>query len=327
MALAGDAIWICWERQRRNRELAAALGFPLYELVAVGATRSRALKYLRGLFGTAMLLLRRRPRLVVAMNPSIVLAVFCVTVGRLLPVRVVIDAHNSGIEPLGGRNAFLNAAARYAMRHADLTIVTNEGLRPPVEVHGGRVAVLPDRLPKLAPGPAPRLRGKHNLVFVCTYAADEPFREVFAAARLLPPDWVIYVTGNPERAGLDPSLLPPNVELTGFVPEEEFVALLAAADAVLDLTTREHCLVCGAYEAVSLGKVAVLSDTAALRDWFGEAAVLTGHAPQEIAAAMRQAVEEREEREAVAAGVRDRIEARWQEHFARLRVALETGES
>ncbi|MBE0564729.1 MAG: glycosyltransferase [Krumholzibacteria bacterium] len=316
--MAGDAIWICWERQRRNRELAAALGIPLHEFGEVGRVRNRALKYLRGLAATTGLLLRRRPRRVVAMNPSIVLAVFCVTLGRLLPVRVIIDAHNSGLVPMGGRSRLLNALANYAMRHASLTIVTNEGLRPLVEANRGRVVILPDRLPTLATGRIPQLRGTHNLVFVCTYADDEPYREVLEAARLLPADWVVYVTGNPERARFDGAAVPPNVELTGFVAEEDFVGLLAAADAVVDLTTREHCLVCGAYEAVALGKVAVLSDTDALRDWFGEAAILTGHAPDELAASMRRAVDERAVREAGMPDVRQRIEARWQEYFTRL---------
>lgn len=320
--LASKAIWICWERQRRNRELAAALDIPLHELGQVQEVRSRALKYLSGLAATSLLLLRERPRLVVAMNPSIVLAAFCVTVGRVFPLRVVVDAHNSGLMPLAGRSGALNAVARYAMRHAYLTIVTNEGLRALVEANGGRVAILPDRLPAMGAGRPQRLRGARNLVFICTYADDEPFREVLEAARLLPADWVVHVTGNPDRAGLEPEAVPANVELTGFLAEEDFVGLLRAADAIVDLTTREHCLVCGAYEAVALGKVPVLSDTAALRAWFGEVAIMTGHSPPELASAMRRAVEEKAVREAGADARRLAMEARWQEHFVQLCAVL-----
>lgn len=321
--MAGDAVWICWEPQRRNRELARALGIPLHELGFLDGVGNRGLKYLRGLVATTRLLLRERPRLVVAMNPSIVLAAWCVTLGRVFPLRVVIDAHNSGLVPLDGRSRSLNAVARYVMRHADLTIVTNEGLRPLVESHGGCATVLPDRLPAMGGAAPADLPGARNIVFICTFAADEPWAEVIEAAALLPPDWFVHVTGNHARAGIDQATLPANVRLTGFLPEEEFVGLLRAADAVMDLTTREHCLVCGAYEAVALGKVAVLSDTEALRSYFGGVAVLTGHAPPDLAAAMRTAVEERRQREAALAEGRRAIEDRWDRDFARLRASLE----
>ena len=319
--LVSDAVWICWERQRRNRELASALGIPLHEFKHVGETRRRGVKYLRGLASTTRLLLEKRPRLIIAMNPSIVLAVFCVTIGRIFPPRVFIDAHNSGLCPLEGRNRVLNFLARYVMRHADLTIVTNEGLRELVETNGGRVVVLPDRLPGMGVGRVPKLRGRHNLVFICTYAADEPWAEVIDAARLLPDDWVVYITGNFARVGLDPSGVPPNLELTGFLGEEDFVGLLEASDAILDLTTREHCLVCGAYEALSLGKVAVLSDTEALRSYFGDVAIMTRHTPEELASAMRQAVSERIQRERTLSKFRCDMELSWRERFEDLHTA------
>ena len=318
----GKAVWICWERQRRNRELARALGIPLHEMGHLDSVRPRSWKYLRGLAATTLILLRKRPRLVVAMNPSIVLAAWCVTIGRLSPMRVVVDAHNSGLHPMEGRSRALSRLAGYVMRYADLVIVSNRGLVPIVESKGGRSVVLPDRLPDMGMGRPMDLPGTCNVVFICTFAADEPYRAVFAAAEQLPDDWVVHVTGNAARAGIELTNLPANVRLTGFLPEDDFVGLLRGADAVVDLTTREDCLVCGAYEAVSLGKVAILSDTEALRDYFGHVAVMTGHAPADLAAAMRQAVAERAEREAGMAEGRRALEARWAKEFANLEAEL-----
>ena len=45
----------------------------------------------------------------------------------------------------------------------------------------------------------------------------------------------------------------------------------------MDLTTRENCLVCGAYEAMAAKKPVVLSDTTALREYFHKGAVFSGN--------------------------------------------------
>lgn len=62
---------------------------------------------------------------------------------------------------------------------------------------------------------------------------------------------------------------------------------------VVDLTAIEDCLVCGAYEAVALGRPLVTSDTAALRDYFRLGTVYTRHDSQSLAAAMTHALAHR----------------------------------
>jgi hypothetical protein len=48
-------------------------------------------------------------------------------------------------------------------------------------------------------------------------------------------------------------------------------------DGTIDLTTREDCLVCGAYESVGAVKPQILSDTRALRGYFHKGAVYAEH--------------------------------------------------
>ncbi len=306
-----QAIWVTWESQRRNRELAAALGIELYEWADIDAIGSRAKKYSVGLLRTCRLLLRKRPRLVVCMNPSLVLAFFLVLVKRIGRFRVFVDAHNAGLQPLEGKSTLLNRLSGFILRHADLTIVSNDNLRAEVEARRGRGFTLPDRIPDLPTNLGRDLPGKSNLLFICSYAADEPYANVFEAARGLDRDITVYVTGDYGKLQSVPPDLPENVTLTGFLPEEEFVALLNSADAIIDLTTRENCLVCGAYEATALGKPMVLSDTAALRQYFDAGAVYTRH----TAAALRQSfltvIENRDELARQAVELKARREAEW----------------
>jgi glycosyltransferase involved in cell wall biosynthesis len=54
------------------------------------------------------------------------------------------------------------------------------------------------------------------------------------------------------------------------------------------LTERDNCLVCGAYESIAVGKPMILSDTYALREYFGGSAVYTRNNRSEI----RRSIEE-----------------------------------
>jgi glycosyltransferase involved in cell wall biosynthesis len=205
----------------------------------------------------------------------------------LLGFTFVADLHNAAIDPSLANWPHRKLLA--LMRHtADLCIVSNPNLVAAVERDGGKAFVLPDKLPDLpahAPVPAGAAR---TVVFVCTYASDEPWREVIEAARLMDPHVTMFITGNHSRVQLPPR--PDNVNVTGFLSERDYIALLRAADVIVDLTCLEDCLVCGAYEAASLGKALVTSDTAALRAYFNRGTVYTKHDSRSLAAAMTDAL-------------------------------------
>ena len=94
----------------------------------------------------------------------------------------------------------------------------------------------------------------------------------------------VSVTGRPrlERAGWTGNV-PDNVSLTGFLDEPEFERRLAASSAVLDLTTRADCMVCGAYEAVAVQVPVILSDNEPTRRYFHQGAVFTDNSAESIA--------------------------------------------
>jgi glycosyltransferase involved in cell wall biosynthesis len=164
----------------------------------------------------------------------------------------------------------------------------------------------------LPPAPPPPHRKTPRAVFICTFAADEPYAEVVEAGRALGNAVDLAITGNPAKA--DPAVaanLPPNVKFTGFLPEEDYVRLLAEADVLVDLTLMEDCLVCGGYEAAALGKPIVLSDTAALRGYFRRGAVYAKGDRASLAAGISEALSRRDALGREMAEFRGELAADW----------------
>ena len=134
-------------------------------------------------------------------------------------------------------------------------------------------------------------RSTHLVLFVCTWASDEPFVELIEAARLLGPGVTVFITGDSlGRERVTGSPLPENVVLTGFLEDAAYEALLRTSDLVIDLTTREDCLVCGAYEAMAAGRPLLVSDTRVLRSYFDRGTLYTDNRAADIAEKIRAAL-------------------------------------
>jgi glycosyltransferase involved in cell wall biosynthesis len=301
-----STLWITWEHHRRTIELCRALSIDLCELIS---HRSRALRYVALIVRTVRCLARRRPSLVVVQCPSVVLGLVVAMLKPFLRFTLVADLHNEAVKPYSISSRLYQLVLAFIHRTADLCIVSNAHLAPIVEAAGGRTFVLPDKLPDLQPRPTVTPNSTRTVVFVCTYARDEPFREVIEAARLLDPSVTVMVTGDHRR--VDALRPPDNVYLTGFVSERDYVALLRIADAIVDLTSIEDCLVCGAYEAVALGKPLVTSDTAALREYFHRGTVYTKHDRRSLAAAMTDALANSDRLTVEMRGLRAELSRNW----------------
>jgi glycosyltransferase involved in cell wall biosynthesis len=284
-------VWITWEKHRRTRELCTDLGIRLCER---DTNAPRILRYPWLLLWTAATVAWLRPRGVIVQNPSIVLAVWAIVLRYLFRYALIVDAHNEGLRPIYQPLGWLDCVFRFVQAKADLTLVTNDLLVDGVNRNGGIAFVLPDRLPALPDVPALRLEGQHSIVCISTFAKDEPIDEVIAAVAGLDPRYRLYMTGNSRRLASDLSdRLPANLILTGYLSDTDYVALLRGADVVLDLTHLDNCLVCGAYEAVALGKPLIVSDTAVLRRYFYKGTIYTKNHPQEIRDAVHSAVSNR----------------------------------
>jgi glycosyltransferase involved in cell wall biosynthesis len=236
--------------------------------------------------------LKKNPRIIFAQNPSIILALFAVQYGLLFRVPVIIDAHNAAIYPFNGTIHWANMVAAYLLRRATFTIVTNRFLADYVIRKGGRTLVIPDPVPEFSyPIKSRKLHGSFNVLFVCSWAADEPYYEVMKAAEIISKDIYIYITGKSKgkenRYGVT---LPKNIVLTGFLNENDYIELMNSCDVVVDLTMREDCLLCGAFEALSLEKPMIISNSRALRTYFHKGALYTKNTAIDIALQINTAI-------------------------------------
>src|SRR6266571_194707 len=262
-------IFITWYPYcRRSDALAEQLGARSY-LVHYLRFKTPVLapvKYVLQTLRTFWILLQERPHLVLVANPPVI-APLVIWLGSLaFRYRIVIDSHSGAFQH--ARWSWSLPLQRFLARRSLAVIVTDEHLAAEVRSWGGKVSMVQDLALELNPsGPAIRQGGFH-VVHVCTYSVDEPVEAVVEAARRLP-DIQFSFTGDSSYAprGLRKSL-PPNVRLTGFMPDADYLALLRGADAILVLTTEDHTMQRGGYEAVALEKPLITSDWPLLRQVF-----------------------------------------------------------
>src|SRR5690606_9305989 len=236
-------------------ELAKELGADYH---FVKSNETFILRHLLKALKTVSLIHRYRKGLVVVQNPSRVLAALAALMKVIFRFPLVVDRHTNFRL---GKGFSMNPAiwfvilcSEFSLRVADLTVVTNDFLKGLVERKGGRAIVLHDKIPDMKrPVDKLNLPPGSNVLFVCTYAPDEPYEEVISAARLLPGDCHIHITGNYRKVGLDPKSkeFPSNVHLLGFVSSEDYSAYMFSCDVVMVLTTSEWVIVCGGYEAAA----------------------------------------------------------------------------
>lgn len=283
-----NCCWITWERHQRSRSLASQLQIPLVELASRGG---RLQRYVQGTFATIWRMIRCGPEVVYVQVPSIVLGHLILVLAFFLRFRVVADLHNAVVEGAERASQPMRWFYRSLIRRADLVIVTNSSLMQRVRAIGGRAAILPDPVPAYRTESQPCLAEaqRADVVVISTWAEDEPLREIIEAADLMPPTLSVTITGRPKGPHASLAVRSSRVKLSGFVSDSDYVAMLNQARVVIDLTTREDCLVCGAYEALALGRPLIVSDSKALRELLREGAIFVKNESVAIAHAVTEA--------------------------------------
>jgi glycosyltransferase involved in cell wall biosynthesis len=319
----GGIVWLTWESHRRTIVLSMALQVNLVILKHSGQHRLRCPELA---VKTCGLLWSIDPDLIIVQNPSLILTLLCSLYKILFRKKLIVDRHTNfgfGRAP-SLKKSLLTKLSDFTLRQADLTIVTNDFLKTYVLSKLGNAFVLHDRIPELLQGEGFTVAGTRNIVFICTYAHDEPYENVIRAAAKLPEEVCLYITGNPLKAEFSEETkaildTKKNIHLTGFLDEQKYIDLLYASDVVMDLTTLDHCLVCGAYEALALRKPVVLSEKRANREYFGDIPVYVKNDPVDIAQGMAKALEHCEELSVDAERLKERLLSDWDRRFAELR--------
>ena len=268
-----DRIWISWERQRRTITLSHEFNAKLF---IVKNERDGFFRYPELIIKTVKIILQEKPKYVFAQNPSVVLAALVCFLKKSCKFTVIIDRHTNFKLNQRNSNKFkfliFRCLSNYSLSKADHTIVTNKYLKLLIRNRSRSSSVLPDKIPILKPsgdfGIRP-FKSKLTAFFICTFADDEPYRELFAAFRDFP-EICLEVTGNYGGA-LDYSEienLPSNVKLLGFVSNRCYIDHLFNCDFTIILTNQEFTLNCGAYESLAARKPMLLSDTKTIRSYF-----------------------------------------------------------
>ncbi|HLH23183.1 MAG TPA: glycosyltransferase [Chloroflexota bacterium] len=302
----------------RSEGLAQHLGIRNYFVHYLAFQRPwiAPLKYPLQAVATLRILWRERPATVLVQNPPPVAALLAALYGAATGAGLIVDSHSQVL--LVRRWRWTLPLQRWLARRALATIVTNEHLAAIIRGWDAPVLVAGDppiAVPPLGPRQPP---ARFTVVCIGTYADDEPIGAVLAAARALP-DVQFALTGNTKYAR--PEWLadaPPNVEFTGFVPLDEYYRRLRDASALLVLTTLDHTVLRGAWEALALGQPLITSDWGILRDYFSPGALFVDNTAAGIAAAIRDARAREDTLRAQMAATREQRRRAWHEAQAYL---------
>lgn len=277
---------------RRSDAIAAALGGTSHLIHYLSFKRplQAPVKYLLQTAVTWRVLRHERPDLVLVAVPPIFAALPVWLYARRSGARIVVDAHTGIFEHT--RWQWLMPLTRAVLARVDVVVVTGEHLRQQVAAWGVPVVVIGDVPVEFGPGRPPAPCNAPRIVVVNTFSIDEPVDAVLAAASQLS-EARFFVTGDlryARTAWLNER--PANLTFTGFLPEEDYAGLLRAADVVVVLTTYDHTMQRGAYEALALGKPLVTSDWSLLRATFSRGTIHVRNESTDIARGIRRALAE-----------------------------------
>jgi glycosyltransferase involved in cell wall biosynthesis len=279
-------LFITWYPScRRSDALAAALGGKSY-LIHYGDFKRPIIapfKYCLQTLVTLYQLCRERPSLVIVASPPVFAILPVWIYCRLARVQYVVDAHTGVFDD--ARWKWLGSLSRFLSKQAAATIVTNDFLKGLVERWGARAVIVGD-VPVDFPALTMDLGAGFHVVVVNTFSQDEPLDAVLSAAAMLP-QVRFHVTGNPRHARQTWSATASeNVRFTGWLSESEYASLLRGADVIMCLTTRDHTMQRGAYEAMALAKPLITSNWRLLRETFHAGTLHVDNTPKDIAAAV-----------------------------------------
>ncbi|WP_323813285.1 hypothetical protein [Cellvibrio sp. NN19] len=286
-----NSVWITWEHQVRNISMANLLGCNYVEL---RSDKSRIVRYLKLAILTISILRSGNYKIIFFQNPSIVLGLVCALYKKLKPNCLVVgDFHNAALEP--GRLRKFN---RFICKSIDITLVSNTNLFGTVTEMGGRPFAFPDPIPASDASVIHDFKVKNYILFISSWADDEPINNVlnaFIATGLWRETYELHVTGRIKESKLEKpkeSYETFGIKFLGYLSEEDYWRSLIESVINIDLTTRKDCLVCGAYESISVAVPVLLSNNAASVNYFGDYALFTDNSPEDIKAKLELAIED-----------------------------------
>ena len=286
--------FIAWTRyNRRSAILAEQFGASMHHIYYGRPEDTNALiRYLVQSWRSWRVLLQERPDVVFVQNPPIFIIFVAYFYSLLFRARYVIDSHTGAFITDPWRS--LLWLHKWFSKRAAATIIHNKDQESFAQEWQVPYCVMGFILGTYPAGNAYPLPEGFNVAFVCSFNGDEPVELVFEAAESLP-EVNFFITGDYQRLSKErQALRPANCHFTGFMDYDDYVGLVRRVDAMLVLTTRNNTLLMGGFEAISLERPLIVSDSPILRNYFPLGTVYTPN----TAVGITQAVREAEERQA-----------------------------
>jgi hypothetical protein len=262
-----DLGWIIWEKQQRGRSLSKALDIPYFEILS---KYKGLFRYFDSIVRTLLVIMRMKPKVLIVTNPSIILNSFALFLKLFFRYSLIVDFHNAGLFPSEGKSYLLQKFANYLVRNADIALITNFELEKYVKNIGGSPIVIPDPLPNLQVDK--KVANSYttpeffNILLIRGGGKDEPIDIINDLIEEISKKtyFKLFITGKDKGQFYTSN----NVVKTGYLNEAQYNTLFSEIDVAIVLSDRKDNLMCGAYEAVSLEKPFIASDSKVIRWYF-----------------------------------------------------------
>jgi Glycosyl transferase 4-like domain len=317
---------VAWVREdSRSSSIARALDGEAQTFYDLGlhAKPLVPLRYLLSAVRMLAYLMRRRPRAVMVQAPPVPAVAIVWAWSRLARVPLLIDSHPASFGTEQSRvHRTMRPLLAWLVPRAAGCIVTTPRLGEQISRWGGRPIVVHEAPMLWGERMRPRgCSGERRVLFVCTFAPDEPVMQTLGAAAGLP-DVTFAITGDlrrlPEAARL---AAPGNVQWVGYLNATDYVAALARADVIMSLTNRAESVARSAHEGVDALRPMIISGGPHMRDLFPYAVFVENDA-QGIAAGVAEALRRCDELSQQAIEARSVQHRRWREQLADIEAAL-----
>jgi hypothetical protein len=274
--------------------------------VLFGKKLAAPLRYAFLALRTLSLLGSHRPRVVLAQNPPIFLAVLLVLTKPLYRFKLIIDHHaiwsiKTLRQPLLSQG--IGSLERFASRHADSNMSPNNNWTRELRARGATDAfTYHDFIPK----PTTRTQKDrewtakplppHRFLVIAAHGGhpQELLEEEIAAVNGLQ-DYLLVITGKREKLGHRIARLGPksNVIYPGYLDDASYEALKRSADVALSLSTEINTVPHAIHEYLAYGIPIIVLKDSLLRSLFDAAIVEIDDArPETVRTALKRVTED-----------------------------------
>ncbi len=258
-----DKVFIAWRKvSRRTANLARELG------LAVKLFSDRP-PYFKAYRETKRFLDSVRPRIVFVQLPQGPLLYVAAKMKEKLGYTLVADVHTAFIVYDGWKGWVLNWPFKKYLDKVDLVLVHNEPMLNLLSTQlRERAMVLYDPMPYSGAGIETSF-GDY-FVFPASWHEDEPIEFILDEYIKSGTSYKIIITGRPKNKKVVRKYSANSkVVFSGYLPDRQYLDLLAKARCIIAATTREYTMLSAAWEALALNKPLAVSKTKTLYEILG----------------------------------------------------------